>query len=328
MSEHHNGHGTPEHQFLQMPRAPNPQSDTQSKPHETHIDPAAAAHHRTDDPLVLDSGDWDIMSVSPVAALAMLIQELQSLAHITGEIPPTPPITRSPTPPRIAPTSHPNSLSSTPHDGPSPLSDASPNSPTAVSATHIPTVPIGSPEAQRDEMMPTIEEATALPHADARSVQQAAISRRFFLKSEPSFSLSDYLHRMHKYCPHSPGVYLTAAAWIHRLCVVETLVPATPRTVHRLSLATIRVASKTLEDNKWPQERIARVGGIALHELARIEISLCFLLNFDLFIRPEDLQARMWQLQRTTRQGLSIRKRLSDGFRMRLPALRGAALIT
>lgn len=168
--------------------------------------------------------------------------------------------------------------------------------------------------------MPTIEEATAHAQADAISVQHAAISRRFFLKSAPPFSLSDYLHRMHKYCPHSPAVYLTAAAWIHRLCVIETLVPATPRTVHRLCLATIRVASKTLEDNKWPQDRIARVGGIALHELTRIEVSLCFLLDFDLFVRAEELQARMWQLQHTTRQGLSMRKRLSEGFRMRMPS--------
>ena len=168
--------------------------------------------------------------------------------------------------------------------------------------------------------MPTTEQVGAHAIAEAVAVQHLAVSRRFFLKSPPLFTLSEYLLRLHKYCPHSPGVYLAAAAWIHRLCVSDTRVPATPRTIHRLCLATIRVASKTLEDNKWSQERIAKVGGIALHELTRIEVSLCFLLDFNLLVRAEEMQERMWQLQQTTRQGLSMRKRLSDGFRMKLPA--------
>ena len=97
------------------------------------------------------------------------------------------------------------------------------------------------------------------------------------------------------------------------------MVPATPRTVHRLALAAIRIASKSLEDNKWTQERIARLGGISTNELRKLEISFCYLLNFDLFLRPEDLQRSMWLLQSTARQGLSVRRRLSEGFIMRLP---------
>lgn len=294
----------------QAPRAPNPSSDANLRPQDVD----GCTHHRIDEPLVLQGDDWDITSISPIAALTMLIQVVQALSTITGEIPPTPPITRPPTP--RASKSHPESL--TP-PAPSPTEPSSPTSPASTPVHCFPSIPIGSPEAQRDEHMPTIDFVEGHARAEARAIQHAAISRRFFLKSAPPFTLSEYLLRLHSYCPHSPGVYLAAAAWIHRLCVSETLVPATPRTVHRLCLASIRVASKTLEDNKWPQQRIAKVGGIALHELTRIEVSLCFLLNFNLFVRAEELQHRMWQLQVTTRQGLAMRKRLSDGFRMKLP---------
>ncbi|KAL1311481.1 hypothetical protein AAFC00_004422 [Neodothiora populina] len=308
---HH--HGDAGDRIASLPRAPDPSHDTKLRPQDV----TTGQSKQTDEPLMLESGVWDIASISANSALMMLVHVVQSLSVITGEVPPTPPITRPPTP--KPPTSVPDGLEA----GPVASSLSSPESPVSPSATpthSFPSCLIGSPEAQRDEPMPTIEEVAAHAHADAMTIQYAAIARRFFLKSAPPFSLSDYLQRLHKYCPHSPGVYLTAAAWIHRVCVTETLVPATARTVHRLCLATIRVASKTLEDNKWPQERVAKVGGIALHELARIEISLCFLLDFNLFVRAEELQARMWQLQQTTRQGLSLRKGLNEGFKMRLPS--------
>lgn len=296
------------------PRRPDPSSDGKLRPQDVD----GSTKPQIDEPLVLESADWDITSISPLAALLMLIQAAQALSFITGEVPPTPPLTRPPTP--KAPTSHPDpSAIPTLPGASSPTSPESPVSPSCAPIHTLATVPIGSPEVQRDEAMPTFGDVGAHALAEAVAIRHMAISRRFFLKSAPQFTLSDYLLRLHKYCPHSPGVYLAAAAWIHRLCVSDTLVPATPRTVHRLCLATIRVASKTLEDNKWPQERIAKVGGIALHELTKIEVSLCFLLDFNLLVQAEEMQSRMWQLQYTTRQGLSMRKRLSDGFRMRLP---------
>jgi hypothetical protein len=142
--------------------------------------------------------------------------------------------------------------------------------------------------------------------------------RRFFVKAAPPFSITDYLLRIHKFAPHSSGVYLAATSYIYRLCVVTTVVPATPRTVHRLALAAIRIASKALEDNKWSQERIARLGGTSTKALLMLEIGICCLLDFDLFLRPKDLQRSMWLLQSTARQGLSVRQRISEGFKARL----------
>lgn len=292
------------------PPAPNPSHDTSLRPHDV----AGPAQQRTDEPIVLRDEYWDIFSISPLAAMKMFAQTVQALANITGDIPPTPPVSRPITP--RGPTSNPDGTITPPMDG----LIQSPNlagSPSATSSHCLPAIPMGSPEAQRDEPIPAVEVGA---NAEALALQHAAIARRFFLKSVPSFTLAEYLERIHRYCPHSPGVYLAAAAYIYRLCVSETLVPATDRTIHRLSLAAIWVASKTFEDNRWAQERIAKVGGVSQRELQSMEVNLCFLLDFQLFVRAEELGRRMFELQQTALQGIALRRRLSEGFKMRIPS--------
>ncbi|GAB7354291.1 hypothetical protein MBLNU459_g4813t1 [Dothideomycetes sp. NU459] len=291
------------------PPAPNPSLDSSLRPHDV-VD---ASQPKTDDALVLRDERWDIFSVSALSAMKMLAQTVQALANITGDIPPTPPVSRPATP--RAPTSHPDGTVTPPTEA-HVHSSISPGSPSLASSHCLPTIPIGSPEAQRDEPIPSVEVGA---NAEALALQHAAIARRFFLKSAPPFTITEYLARIHRYCPHSPGVYLAAASYIHRLCVSDTLVPATSRTIHRLSLAAIRIASKTFEDNKWAQERIAKVGGVSQRELQSMEVNLCFLLDFELFVRAEELGRRMYELQQTALQGIALRKRLSDGFRMKMP---------
>ncbi|EMC93199.1 hypothetical protein BAUCODRAFT_76527 [Baudoinia panamericana UAMH 10762] len=177
---------------------------------------------------------------------------------------------------------------------------------------------IGSPEAHPHEPI-TIEVGV---HAEDVALQRVAIARRFFSKVAPAFSVKDYLLRLHKFCPHSPGVYLTAAVYCHRLCVADLTVPATNRTVHRLSLTAIRVASKALEDNKWTQELYAKVGGVSRNQLMNLEVTLCFLLDFDLGVDAAVLARRTFLLQQAGRQGLGTNSRLSRSFQLRLPLRR------
>ncbi|GAM88325.1 hypothetical protein ANO11243_063580 [Dothideomycetidae sp. 11243] len=284
------------------PKAPNPCSDNLLEEKEKeHLG------DKGDTMLMISGEDWDLSSATAMSAVKLLITTVQALADFTGDIPPTPPISGPFTPAVAAVDSQRPPLQS---DARFPISPVSPVSPIANSGHPVIAVTMPSPEAHRDE---------PVSPSESMAVQQAAISRRFYLKSVPPFSLSEYLLRIHHYCPHSPGVYLAAAAYIHRLCVTDMLVPATSKTIHRLCLAAIRVASKAFEDHKWSQDRIAKVGGVSRKELKSLEINLCFLLDFDLFLRVEDLKKRVYLLQQAARQGMSIRKRLSEGFRMRLP---------
>lgn len=127
------------------------------------------------------------------------------------------------------------------------------------------------------------------------NLQHSAITRKFYSKAPPPISIEDYLLRMHRFCPMSTAVYLAASLYIFRLAVDERAIPVTRRNCHRLLLAGLRVAMKALEDLSYPHAKIARVGGVTELELARLEISFCFLAGFELVVTEESLR-KHWQL--------------------------------
>lgn len=176
---------------------------------------------------------------------------------------------------------------------------------TEVAADVPPTPPISRPatptrnKPANENVSPRVIGADADPH----DIQHAAIARRFFSKVAPQCTISDYLKRQHAYCPHSPGVYLTAAHYIHRLCILERVLPVTNRTVHRLFLAATRIAAKALEDNKWSQQRVAQVGGVRPTQLLNLEVALCFLLDFELGVDAKGLAKSMFGLQLAGKSG-------------------------
>ena len=49
------------------------------------------------------------------------------------------------------------------------------------------------------------------------------------------------------------------------------------------------MAMKALEDLSYPHSRFAKVGGVSDNELARLEISFCFLTNFEFKTSKETL---------------------------------------
>lgn len=277
-------------------------------PPDPNVHDAAAAlpldpslHEKSDIPLRLESETWDITSVSALGALKMLIDALERLASTTGDVPPTPPVSRPSTPRLPGGPRHQRKPSSTPSR--------------TSSSQNLPKLEIGSPEAHPHEPITV----TVGAHAEDIALQHAAIARRFFSKIAPPFTLRDYLIRFHHWCPHSSGVYLGAVAYIHQLCVSDLMVPATSRTIHRLALAAIRVSAKALEDNKWAQERIAKVGGLSNNQLMNLEVTLCFLLDFELFVDDKIMAKRMYLLQQAARQGVGAHGRLSDQFKLKLP---------
>ncbi|UKZ76996.1 hypothetical protein TrVFT333_004712 [Trichoderma virens FT-333] len=146
------------------------------------------------------------------------------------------------------------------------------------------------------------------------NLQHGAITRKFYSKNEPPISVNQYLLRLHQFCPMSTAVYLATSLYIHRLAVEERAIPVTRRNAHRLVLAGLRVAMKALEDLSYPHTKIAKVGGVSEVELARLEISFCFLAGFELVV-GEELLKKHWQVLREGKVG-----RMVDG--MEVPLLK------
>ncbi|CAG8182793.1 unnamed protein product [Penicillium olsonii] len=118
--------------------------------------------------------------------------------------------------------------------------------------------------------------------ATAEAIQMTILSKKFLSKKVPPISLQDYLLRLHKFCPMSTAVYLAASVYISKMTLVENVLRVLPKNMHRLVLAGVWVASKALEDLSYAHSRVAKVGGVSELELSKLEISFCFLVDFEL----------------------------------------------
>ncbi|PWY65178.1 cyclin-dependent protein kinase complex component [Aspergillus eucalypticola CBS 122712] len=119
--------------------------------------------------------------------------------------------------------------------------------------------------------------------------QQSVLSKRFSSKRQPPITLQEYLLRMHKFCPMSTGVYLATSMYIMKMATIERVIVVSRKNMHRLVLAGLRVAMKSLEDLSYPHSRVAKVGGVTERELSRLEISFCFLADFELRVDADML---------------------------------------
>ncbi|UNI23956.1 Xaa-Pro dipeptidase [Purpureocillium takamizusanense] len=138
------------------------------------------------------------------------------------------------------------------------------------------------------------------------NLQHGAITRKFYSKKEPPITINQYLLRLHQFCPMSTAVYLATSLYIHRLAVEERAIPVTRRNAHRLVLAGLRVAMKALEDLSYPHNKMAKVGGVSEAELARLEISFCFLAGFELVVGEAPLRQH-WEALRDGRAQQMLR---------------------
>lgn len=244
----------------------------------------------------------DVFKLDAVAALKLLCRSVDDLVQITGDIPPTPPA---------------RSRGTSPVKGFSKLREVTPGEVTTpekksfglqppgsyshdvIDGVQFAKTPIGSPEAHAHEPISAAQIIGA--HAQPIYVQHGALARKFYSKRPPPISTEDYLMRMHKYCPMSTAVYLASSLYITRLAIQDRILPVTPRNVHRLLLACLRVAMKALEDLSWPHARFSKVGGVSESELGRLEITFCYLMDFTLKVDAAMLQREAESLCRKDR---------------------------
>lgn len=57
------------------------------------------------------------------------------------------------------------------------------------------------------------------------------------------------------------------------------------------------MAAKTLEDQTYSHQRFAKVGGLTELELSRLEVSFCFIMDFELKVDRAMLEAHVEMLR-------------------------------
>ncbi|KAI9864767.1 MAG: hypothetical protein M1824_004674 [Vezdaea acicularis] len=108
---------------------------------------------------------------------------------------------------------------------------------------------------------------------------------RFHSRAPPGISVLDYLQRLTTHATLSPPILLSMVYYIDRLCSLYPAFTISSLTVHRFLITSATVASKGLSDSFWTNSTYARVGGISLKELARLELE--FLEKVDWMIVPQ-----------------------------------------
>ncbi|KAL8635576.1 MAG: hypothetical protein Q9226_009342, partial [Calogaya cf. arnoldii] len=146
--------------------------------------------------------DVDIFDMSELAALKLLCSTVEALIKITGDIPPTPPVTAvKPPRPRVVSLGTENQP---PHSRSSSIDWRRSQPPpskewnTAESVPERAKTPIGSPEAKPTEPLHVVDADPTPLH-----IQHGAIARKFYSKVAPPIPLEEYLLRLQKYCPMS-----------------------------------------------------------------------------------------------------------------------------
>ncbi|KAL7627201.1 hypothetical protein AAE478_003977 [Parahypoxylon ruwenzoriense] len=282
-------------------------------------DPKLVWQARTPPPLdtAPSPSSYDLFKLSPIAALKLLCAGVEALVRITGDVPPTPPPT-SPTIPNMRGMQREKAEIVRSHSEKNLARlreqaqvqaqvQAQAQAQAQAKAQTTPSQPIDGVHLRQTSNPPPPPpppQATPEPYiiiganSQPLNLQHSAITRKFFSKAPPPISIEDYLLRIHRFCPMSTAVYLATSFYIFRLAVEERAIPVTRRNCHRLLLAGLRVAMKALEDLSYPHAKIARVGGVSEAELARLEISFCFLTGFELVIGEETLRNHWETLKR------------------------------
>ncbi|KAH8552531.1 cyclin-domain-containing protein [Umbelopsis sp. PMI_123] len=124
----------------------------------------------------------------------------------------------------------------------------------------------------------------------------------FHSRSVPKIPVHAYLSRIQKFAPFSNEVLITILVYFDRIARRQSSFVISSYNIHRLLITSLTVASKFVSDVFYANARYAKVGGLPLVELNRLELDFLFLCNFDLYVRVEDLQEYADQLLSRTNE--------------------------
>ncbi|XP_024363913.1 cyclin-U1-1 [Physcomitrium patens] len=100
----------------------------------------------------------------------------------------------------------------------------------------------------------------------------------------PSISIAKYLERIFKYTNCSASCFVVGYVFIDRLIHRQPDLLVTSLNVHRLLVTSVMVATKILDDVHFNNAFFARVGGVSVGELNRLELEFLFRLDFRLTV--------------------------------------------
>ena len=104
----------------------------------------------------------------------------------------------------------------------------------------------------------------------------------FYSKVIPTISIQSYLDRVIKYTKLETSTLIIMLIYIDRVCEFNKLL-ITKYNVHRLILSAMIVSIKVNEDDIYTNSFYAKVGGVSLQEVNKLEEEFLKLIKFRLW---------------------------------------------
>jgi hypothetical protein len=141
-------------------------------------------------------------------------------------------------------------------------------------------------------------------------VEPPAKPHRFDAVKAPPLSVRDYLRRLQTYFICSPEAFAISLVYLDRVVKFQPDFCISKRSIHRLILTSLMLAVKFFDDVWYSNAYYAKVGGVSLRELNQLEAEMVRLLQWSLYVAPEEYEEYMDSvLKATADQGDSKTKK-------------------
>ena len=110
--------------------------------------------------------------------------------------------------------------------------------------------------------------------------------KSFMTKSIPSISLKDYMLRLFRYTKMNESTIIIILIYIDKICNMNNK-KISYYNIFKLILGSMIAAIKYNEDQFYPVEVYAKLGGVTVSELNLLEIEFYKLIDFKLFVDEE-----------------------------------------
>lgn len=112
----------------------------------------------------------------------------------------------------------------------------------------------------------------------------------FHASRPPGISIRKYLSRLCDYLKCSQECFVLALIYIDRLICAHSDLNVDKFCIHRLVLTGTAIAAKFFDDKYYKNSYYAKVGGVSLPEMNRLESEFLVLVDFQLFVKPEQYE--------------------------------------
>ncbi|CAK67558.1 unnamed protein product (macronuclear) [Paramecium tetraurelia] len=106
----------------------------------------------------------------------------------------------------------------------------------------------------------------------------------------PAISIHNYLQRISKYTHCSEQCFVVALIYLDRLQEKHANLVLNSHCIHRFLLLAIVTAIKFQDDDYYKNEYYAKIGGINVKEINKLEQEFLEYMNYELFIDEQQYQ--------------------------------------